>query len=165
MKPPKTQWTLQKPTFLPFQIWQKSCSSVFTAGFKLFEDERNLFCTSSRKTFSHFCTLQANWPPVKSAPACRSLFEDWRQLLQPGDGHVQVHPSQTEREEGMFTIYSISRFKYNKVDQRVLFIATSDDPKWLKENLQGVDNDLYLSADLIPGDISLPGRSFVNEYI
>ena len=98
MKPPKTQWTLQKPTFLPFQIWQKSCSSVFTAGFELFEDERNLFCTSSRKTFSHFCTLQANWPPVKSAPACRSLFEDWRQLLQPGDGHVQVHPSQTERE-------------------------------------------------------------------
>jgi len=57
------------------------------------------------------------------------------------------------------------RFKYNKVDQRVLFIATSDDPKWLKENLQGVNNDLYLSADLIPGDISLPRRSFVNEYI
>ena len=65
----------------------------------------------------------------------------------------------------MFTIFSTSRFKYNKVDQRVLFIATSDDPKWLKENLQGVDNDLYLSADLIPGDISLPRRSFVNEYI
>ena len=28
--------------------------------FELFEDERNLFCTSSRKTFSHFCSLQAN---------------------------------------------------------------------------------------------------------
>ena len=75
-----------------------------------------------------------------------------------------MHPSQTEREGGMFTIFSTSRFKYNKVDQRVLFIATSDDPKWLKENLQGVDNDLYLSADLISGDAFLPGRSFANQF-
>ena len=43
------------------------------------------------------------------------------------------------------------RFKYNQVGQRVLFIATSDDPKWLKTNLWGVDNDLYFSADLFAG--------------
>ena len=44
-----------------------------------------------------------------------------------------------------------SRFKYNQVGQRVLFIATSDDPQWLKENLRGVNNDLYFSADLFAG--------------
>ena len=37
------------------------------------------------------------------------------------------------------------RFKYN---QKVMFIAASDDPDWLKANLRGVDNDLYFSVDL-----------------
>ena len=48
---------------------------------------------------------------------------------------------------------NLSRFKFNEVDQRVLFIATSDDPKWLKANLRGVNNDLYFSADLFAGKI------------
>ena len=43
------------------------------------------------------------------------------------------------------------RFKFNQVDQRVIFIATSDDSKWLKANLRGVNNDLYFSADLFAG--------------
>ena len=43
------------------------------------------------------------------------------------------------------------RFKFNQVDQQVIFIATSDDPKWLKANLRGVNNDLYFSADLFAG--------------
>ena len=42
----------------------------------------------------------------------------------------------------------VFRVRHNNVDQRVLFLAASDDPKWLKENLQGVDNDLYFSVDL-----------------
>ena len=46
------------------------------------------------------------------------------------------------------------RFKYNQIGQRVLFIATSDDPKWLKANLQGVNNDLYFSADFFAGNVS-----------
>ena len=40
------------------------------------------------------------------------------------------------------------RFKYNHMNQKVLFIAASDDPDWLKANLRGVDNDLYFSVDL-----------------
>ena len=40
------------------------------------------------------------------------------------------------------------RSNYNEDVQRVLFIAASDDPNWLKANLQGVNNDLYFSADL-----------------
>ena len=40
------------------------------------------------------------------------------------------------------------RSNYNEDVQRVLFIAASDDPNWLKANLRGVNNDLYFSADL-----------------
>ena len=43
------------------------------------------------------------------------------------------------------------RFKFNEIDQRVIFIATSDDPKWVKANLRGVNDDLYFSADLFSG--------------
>ena len=46
---------------------------------------------------------------------------------------------------------NVSRFKFNQVGQRVLFVATSDNPKCLKANLWAVNNDLYFSADLFAG--------------
>ena len=60
---------------------------------------------------------------------------------------------------------NLSRFKFNEVDQRVLFIATSDDPKWLKANLRGVNNDLYFSADLFAGKILSFQKVFVQKPI
>ena len=60
---------------------------------------------------------------------------------------------------------NLSRFKFNEVDQRVLFIATSDDPKWLKANLRGVNNDLYFSADLFAGKILSFQKVFVQNLI
>ena len=48
----------------------------------------------------------------------------------------------------LFCKKCLFRFKYN---QKVMFIAASDDPDWLKANLRGVDNDLYYSVDLFGG--------------
>lgn len=48
------------------------------------------------------------------------------------------------------------RFKYNMVDQRIVFLAASDDPKWLRANLRPEDGDLYFTADLFDG--TMPGQ-------
>ena len=39
-----------------------------------------------------------------------------------------------------------SRSKYNRPGQKIIFVAATDDPKWLKANLRG--NDVVFTSDL-----------------
>ena len=61
------------------------------------------------------------------------------------------------------------RNKLNTPLQRVIFVAASDDPKWLRENLEDMD-DLYLAEDLFEekdrgGEYDLALLSLCNHSI